>query len=623
MSNIETITGCSALMEACTLELYQKNIFRITGLPVDATTKEIARQAQKLQMLEEMGGGAGGNHPAFSPATAPATDEIRAALSRMKEAEHRIVDEFFWYWPEASSDSKNDPAIQAILAGDADTAITLWRHRENEGSHIAKHNMAVMYHMFAVDWTNYQTLHDLDPETQDEVKRYWRKAFGRWEELVDSDVVKQVLKQRIQAYGDEALTTGFVRRLLKQLPQALDQINAEAALKLAERKRMDWAQFHVEFMRETHQGLDDVESTAELILTPTRKRVEQRLRSTRKQSEDRPAEGPALASGLMSDCHPWMSLFDLFHGEDSHQRADLFDEVAQTVADILVSYQKTTGDNRAFVDLLQKALVFATGTQIRERLIKNIAIGESNLASEELEPFFGRLNELMASKDSPAAKLRRLQTQILPQLPELASKIGTSGPVYDDLRDSVALALRELSIEAHNSHQDLETAEKSILLAKNLAASQELLTRINADLATLTENKRLAVCFYCDKAPASKEATHHLAMYGDVVRSYGRVNYRKGSVAIPRCPECKQKQDLSSTTGCLLWIACIVIGAMLMGEDLWFLGAILGGVAGWVISLIVPLFMSSSQLKSPKKHPEVSRLLRSGWSIGDSPGRYG
>lgn len=257
-------------MEACTLELYTKNIFRVAGLPVDATSKEIARQAQKLQMLEEMGGNAGGTSPAFALAVAPASDEIRAALSKMRESQYRIVDEFFWYWPEEFGSSKDDPAIQAMMSGDTEGAVKQWRVREKEGSLIAKHNMAVMFHMYAVDWSLYHISHDLDPAVEGEIKGYWKKAFERWEVLIDADEIRDVLKQRIRSFEDEALTTGFVRRFLTQLPQALDKVNAEAALKLAERNRMDWARFHVDFMRETHQGVDDVESTAEMVLGPTK-----------------------------------------------------------------------------------------------------------------------------------------------------------------------------------------------------------------------------------------------------------------------------------------------------------------------------------------------------------------
>jgi hypothetical protein len=135
--------------------------------------------------------------------------------------------------------------------------------------------MAIMYHMHAIDWTNYHISYDIDQNVDEQIKSYWRKSFERWEELIERDELWDMLKERIRSLEDDALTTGFVRRMLKILPQALDRVNADAALKLAEQGRLDWARFHVDFMNETHQGLDDVESTAEMVLAPTKLRVEQ------------------------------------------------------------------------------------------------------------------------------------------------------------------------------------------------------------------------------------------------------------------------------------------------------------------------------------------------------------
>ena len=109
-------------MEACTLSLYDKNIFRITELPVDASAKDVSRQAQKQQMLAEMGDNTSSVKAPFAPLHSPDEDQIREALARMKMPEDRIVDEFFWFWPEEFGNSKADPAIQAMLSGDSEKA---------------------------------------------------------------------------------------------------------------------------------------------------------------------------------------------------------------------------------------------------------------------------------------------------------------------------------------------------------------------------------------------------------------------------------------------------------------------------------------------------------------------
>jgi hypothetical protein len=479
---------CAPLMEACTLALYQKNIFRVTGLPVDATSKEVSRQAQKLQMLEEYSGGTTGHQAAFPLSVPPTTDEIRAALSRMKEPEHRIVDEFFWYWPEEFGASKSDPAIQSLLAGDADGAIRLWVDREKGGSCVAVHNMAIMYHMYAVDWTNYQLSDGVKSEVEEKIKGYWKKSFERWEKLVHEDRFWNILKERIRSLNDEALTTGFVRRMLKELPEALDRINAEAALRMAEQGSIESARFHVNFMRETHQGLDDVDSTSEMVLEPTKKRVEQYLKTFEEQADENPTNGADLAIKLLERCRPMMDLFDLFHGEDAHQRSDLFDRVAETVLQMVISHQHSTGDNWTFVKLLQKTLEFASGTHVRERIIKNISIGESNLSEKLIEDLMVSLKRIQESNDFPEWKLQLMNRDVLPELPALSQRLSGRHETHSKIMDAIAIVLRSISIDANNQSNDLVTAKAAIDLAAKLVVSPDLKHRIQDDIRQLNMN---------------------------------------------------------------------------------------------------------------------------------------
>jgi hypothetical protein len=575
MSNYQ-VSDCSALIDACALNLYEKNIFRITGLPVDATAKEVARQAQKLQMMEEMGGAL--TPAAFPLNPPPSTEQIREALARMKEPEHRLVDEFFWYWPETFGESRSDPAILALLAGEGQKAVDIWVERENEGSVTATHNLAVMFHMFAVDWTNHHVKNQLvlsHQGTQDspwappksrgailengrdeKIKGYWKDAFDRWEQLADSDDLWDVVKGRVRSLEDEALTTGFVRRMRNVLPQAFDKINAEAALKFAELEQVDWATFHVDFMRQTHQGLDDVTSTAELVLAPTKKRVEQRLSSAQNDSTTHPENGTQIAMELIGHCKPLMALFDMFHGSESHQRAELFDEVAKTVADVLIAYQCATGDDKTFVEILQHGLEFATGSQIRERMINNIAIGQGNLAAKQLEPFFNSMKLITEGNIVPSEKVQQIRDKILPQLPALATQFGSTSPVYHEVMDSVAIALRSIAIDSHNSRSDFDTAEQAIQMASKLACSADLKKRIASNATEMT----LSRCAY------------ELAQIGRTKK--------------PRfSPEFRQLLGLLSALFIVLPCAGILgaLGETIIGDIGAGLGAIIGLILGFYI----------------------------------------
>ncbi len=558
MNRSSETSECQPLMEACTLNLYEKNIFRITGLPVDATAKEVARQAQKLQMMEEVSGGAL-PQAAFPLNPPPTTEQIREALARMKEPEHRLVDEFFWYWPEQFGDSKNDPAIRALLAGDGQKAVDIWVDRENEGSATATHNLAVMFHMFAVDWTNHHVAHDLDAGRDEKIKGYWKDAFDRWEELADSDDLWDVVKSRVRSLEDEALTIGFVRRMRSLLPQAFDKINAEAALKFAELNEMGWAGYHVEFMRQTHQGLDDVDSTAELVLAPTKKRVEQLITSAQDRVDKRPESGLSLAVELLNHCQPLMALFDLFHGPEAHQRSDLFDSVAETTLLLGAQYRQKTSDNENLLPVLNRSLAFASSTRIRERVLEAVDVVSGDVCYSKAKPLFDKLKLIDESKSSPKSRLETLKQQVLPLLPSTASTLHQSPEIYGNLIDSVALTLRAISIDAHNNNRDYATAEEGINLAAKFAYSSDVKTRIQGDIKALRDSKSNYKCAVCNVNQAVPSAAQRIPLTS--VPAHLKLTLppevlRQGWLDIPRCLSCKSNQEAKASggSGCLILV---------------------------------------------------------------------
>jgi hypothetical protein len=67
--------------------------------------------------------------------------------------------------------------------GDSLKAYELWLERENhpDNGFIASHNIAVMFHLIALDWTLYQLAMEVDQEREEKIRGYWRESFMRWE----------------------------------------------------------------------------------------------------------------------------------------------------------------------------------------------------------------------------------------------------------------------------------------------------------------------------------------------------------------------------------------------------------------------------------------------------------
>jgi hypothetical protein len=559
---LEKNQGCAALLEACHLNLYRENTFRVTGLPVDSSEKDIKRHAEKLKLSEEMGFA-----PEYLMAYAlnpqPSVDQIRQALGRLKDPEKRLVDEFFWFWPLEFGKSADDPNIQSQLRGDADAAFQGWMNLENDDRHgyIATHNLAVLFHLLALDWSHFHIESEVDEDRQEKIKSYWKESFKRWEKIVEDDKIWETLKSRVASLDDPRLKSGFVRRMRDTLPEALDKINAEIALDFALQGRNEWARTHVQFMRETNQGLDDVEKTANLVLAPTKKRVIQFVESAKASVAKRPEGGAEIAQDLLNQSSPLKFLFDMFHGADSHHGSELFDEVSLTIVNCIISYQKQTNDNKSFVDILQKTMPLATSLEVRQRIQKNIDIGQGNLHGEKFQHIYDQLKKVQESKEKSSKKLHEIKKVFLRQLLLSAKSDGCENEGYYTLSDSIAIVLRGISTEAHNNENDLKTASEAISLAVNLVYDQELKKQFIEDEQYIKEKTGTATCFYCSSKQGNPSRSIKIPLHFVTSRRSDGISYNKMEISVPRCNVC-WKEHLSSW-GIVAWAS--VLGMLLGG----------------------------------------------------------
>jgi len=395
----EESTECKPLLDVATKDLFRKNAFRITGLQVDATPRDIGKHVEKLKLLAELGQDPQPN-AAFPLRPSPTVEDIRDAIQRLKDPEKRLIDEFFWFWPENFGESRADAAIQAIENGDLESAAEIWmakRKHPIEGV-VATHNLALIFHISALEWEVHSLSTEIDAKRREEVIQYWKAAFYRWGRILANEQLWEKVATRVHQLNEPNLTTGFVRRMRATLPAAFVKINAELALAFAESSKPEVARVHIELMQGTSESLAHVEKIVELVLTPTRKRLKEQVRKVKERADANGTDAITVGRELLEHARGTLALFDLFISSNRHFRDDAFDEVAEMGNRLQVTYHKATNDNETCLEFLKVVLPFAASQELREQIENNIKTLTENIgAIRRDKKFYGKLRPISSA----------------------------------------------------------------------------------------------------------------------------------------------------------------------------------------------------------------------------------
>lgn len=494
---------CKPLLDAATKDLFRKNAFRITGLSVEATPREVAKHADKLKLMEELGQSAAIHSGAVALHPPPTLDQIREATQRLKDPEKRLIDEFFWFWPWETGRTTPDPALEVLASGNADDALKIWAARETNpsGGVVATHNIALFWQLRALDLETDNTGPEADRAQEQMVEKYWRNSLKRWKYLTFDDLLWDKVAARVRQLDDPRLA-GFVRNMRATLPNALAKVNAELALSHAEKGRTHMAQMHVQFLRDGSDGSSSLERVLHLALAPACARLREHIRHAKQAAEQDPGTADRAARDSLAQAVPLIAIFNLFFGDAEHPAKELLDDAATASVDCLVSYQKKTGDNRTFVELLQRTLPLCQTPDAQQRVEENIRIGQDNLALADLEPIHTFCEGAARAAEAHPACADKQAHRILSAATKLLSSLSGSGlprNTIDQATDEIALAVMHCAVLFGNKTENWKACITILERSLRLAVTSDVKTRVIKNLETVRNN----ITLHSDLTPIS------------------------------------------------------------------------------------------------------------------------
>lgn len=510
---------CRALLDVCTPQLFLQNTFRISGIPVDASTRDIKHRMDDLKAAAEMGDLKNELTHAFALDPTPGLDQIREAAQRIQDPEHRIIDEFFWFWPYESGKSDIDPALRALRRCDYGSAFKIWSEALSDNhatrSTVAKHNLAVMCHIKALDSEQNALKSNLSAEQLSMISEDWRTCFKWWEELVDDETLWSLVADRIRMIDDQRLTTGFARRMRATLPEAMNKINALLAIDFAECDKVPQVTNHINYMKEAHQGKDNIQKTLSLVTKPHKERVTSAVKNATSIAEKKPAQAAKAAFELLQAISEPLKVIQIILPPEDHERIDICDTAAEACLTCQIAYARESEDWTTSLEILDAASKYAASQETKDRLAEN----RSNVAAKK---HLGTISDFCKTvsdnvEKNPYSADKEAQS-IINAAPQLLLKLSSAN-VPDELilrgKDQLALMLMHCAVIFGNKTDKWKPCVKFLEEALKYASSQEVKSSIEKNLLTVKNNERLG-----DLSPISS-APSLSTFYGIGFRLYG------------------------------------------------------------------------------------------------------
>ncbi|MCU0243139.1 MAG: hypothetical protein MUF51_12050 [Vicinamibacteria bacterium] len=353
-------TPSAALMARTRPDLYRTNAFRLTGLVVEAASREVARQADRFKMMEKLGQAAqaGGALPVEPP---PDAHTLREALQSLNDPERRLLDEVFWFWPRLSGCAAQDGVLQMLQRGEAQQASAEWARQESFESHpyVAVHNMAVLCHALALDLECASAVRPLSAEEIKQRDLYWQEAMRRWRRVVQELRFWRRLLARVRAIDDPRLTAATVHRVRAGLPLALLMINAQLAVRSAEHGDIEEARRHKRVLSSSGFESALVDEALRRAMGPMRDRVEQLCSAAETDIAKDPLNGDQIARRLLDQSRGLLAAFDALLPDGNAARDGAHDDIALRALSAVIAYGNQTKNWPAFRALLEAILKVA------------------------------------------------------------------------------------------------------------------------------------------------------------------------------------------------------------------------------------------------------------------------
>ena len=370
----------STLMQLCTENVYNDNIFHLLGLPTLATLRQIRRRREDLEAAHEMNVDAWVRefgHLRGIRAVA-SFEEVQVAFERLKGPEFRLVSEFFRAWDDGGAGEGINPQ-----GGEAREILMKLEARLSGNCGVAVHDTAVLRHKYAVE-SELMLIHAGEYAPSDGafkagILQDWNESFSRWQKVLKDESFWEDFESKVSETGDPRLSRDLVRSMRSELPLAICSINMHLASKYAALGRHDDVQRHMRYIRQ--MAMEFGEGVEDEVFSRFFEPVERELCRLVSQNDRLVSESPRLGGRLarqLLQCGA-KSLVEEMLPEEHRIRKRLTDTWVKACNAYLMRYGNETWEWDECLEVLELLAKTPCSSEQREITSQNIAAAKGHL----------------------------------------------------------------------------------------------------------------------------------------------------------------------------------------------------------------------------------------------------
>lgn len=456
------------MSQSATLEGLKQNPFRIFGLRVDLTSKELSEAIKDLSIQMELG--AELTH-AFALGTVDAS-VLAQANQRLRDPVQRLCDECFWFWPMDMG--QQDVALDLIASGDKAGAKEAWREflGHPEWGPIASHNIAIV---------------DLFESFDDSMglERFGSSA----KDFLACSVCVDRIRARLRSIDDPRLPRNSAPAILEELRRAMAANQVRIGLERIAQGDSVRGHRNIRCARNIADKEELLGAIVEEELAVELRRLEAKSSINIETATD--AEWNSLADETLSTIarlQPFPSL---------ESRAQILgNNSAKTLRLISIHTYNEKKNRRKALEIALKAHKLAYG-ELLQKINDDIKTVKEGIEGEKddkvFDPIHKRIERLSTSAD---CSIVANDARAILGLINAAVKAGLARKRADVLYHNLGWSLRSRAVDAYNLRNEIGEARLFICIAeeiiraseKNGIRQDELRNKLREDSAALDRN---------------------------------------------------------------------------------------------------------------------------------------